>query len=43
MPRANRYFLPNHVWHLTRRCHELVTLGQRGTRIGVVGEERKDA
>ena len=22
MPRANRRFLPNHLWHLTRRCHE---------------------
>jgi len=22
MPRAHRYFLPNHVWHLTHRCHE---------------------
>ena len=22
MPRANRHFLPNHVWHLTHRCHE---------------------
>jgi putative transposase len=22
MPRANRYFLPGHVWHLTHRCHE---------------------
>lgn len=22
MPRANRYFLPNHIWHLTHRCHE---------------------
>ena len=21
MPRANRYFLPNHVWHITHRCH----------------------
>jgi putative transposase len=21
MPRANRYFLPGHVWHLTHRCH----------------------
>lgn len=21
MPRANRHFLPGHVWHLTRRCH----------------------
>lgn len=22
MPRANRYFLPGQVWHLTHRCHE---------------------
>ncbi len=22
MPRANRYYLPNHVWHLTHRCHK---------------------
>ena len=22
MPRANRYFLPGHVWHLTHRCHK---------------------
>jgi len=22
MPRAHRYFLPNHVWHVTHRCHE---------------------
>ena len=22
MPRANRYFLPDHVWHITHRCHE---------------------
>ena len=22
MPRANRYFLPGHVWHVTHRCHE---------------------
>jgi hypothetical protein len=22
MPRANRHFLPGHVWHLTHRCHE---------------------
>ena len=21
MPRANRYFLPGYVWHLTHRCH----------------------
>jgi putative transposase len=26
MPRANRYFLPNHVWHLTHRCHERALL-----------------
>ena len=22
MPRANRYFLPGHAWHLTHRCHK---------------------
>jgi putative transposase len=22
MPRANRYFLPGHIWHITHRCHE---------------------
>jgi len=22
MPRANRYFLPGHVWHITQRCHK---------------------
>ena len=22
MPRANRYFLPGYVWHLTHRCHK---------------------
>ncbi len=22
MPRANRYFVPNHVWHITHRCHK---------------------
>lgn len=21
MPRANRYYVPGHVWHLTHRCH----------------------
>ena len=21
MPRANRYFVPGHVWHVTHRCH----------------------
>jgi len=21
MPRANRYYLPGYVWHLTQRCH----------------------
>jgi putative transposase len=20
MPRANRHFLPDHVWHITHRC-----------------------
>jgi REP element-mobilizing transposase RayT len=22
MPRANRFFLPHHVWHITHRCHK---------------------
>lgn len=22
MPRANRYFSPGHVWHITHRCHQ---------------------
>jgi len=22
MPRANRYYIPGHVWHLTHRCHK---------------------
>lgn len=22
MPRANRYFLPGHLWHITHRCHK---------------------
>ncbi|SDM06125.1 putative transposase [Geoalkalibacter ferrihydriticus] len=22
MPRACRYFLPGHVWHITHRCHK---------------------
>ena len=22
MPRANRYFLPGHVWHSTHRCRK---------------------
>jgi putative transposase len=22
MPRANRYFVPGHVWHITHRCHK---------------------
>jgi hypothetical protein len=21
MPRANRHFLPGHLWHITHRCH----------------------
>jgi putative transposase len=21
MPRANRFFLPGHVWHIAHRCH----------------------
>src|SRR3990172_10267337 len=22
MPRAHRYFVPHHVWHITHRCHQ---------------------
>jgi len=22
MPRANRHFVPGHVWHITHRCHQ---------------------
>lgn len=22
MTRANRHFLPEHVWHITHRCHK---------------------
>ena len=22
MPRANRYFLPHYIWHITHRCHQ---------------------
>jgi hypothetical protein len=22
LPRANRHFLPGHVWHITHRCHQ---------------------
>jgi hypothetical protein len=22
MPRANRHFLPGHVWHITHRCYQ---------------------
>jgi len=22
MPRANRHYLPGHIWHITHRCHQ---------------------
>lgn len=22
MPRANRYFMPGYIWHITHRCHK---------------------
>ena len=22
MPRANRFFVPHHIWHITHRCHK---------------------
>jgi putative transposase len=27
MPRANRYFLPGFLWHITHRCHKKVRAG----------------
>jgi putative transposase len=29
MPRANRYFLPGHIWHITERCHARAFLLKR--------------
>ena len=29
MPRAHRYFLPDHVWHITLRCHRQAVLLQK--------------
>ena len=26
MPRANRYFVPGFVWHITHRCHKQQSL-----------------
>jgi putative transposase len=26
MPRANRYFLPGYIWHITHRCHKIIFL-----------------
>jgi len=26
MPRANRHFIPEHVWHITHRCHQKIFL-----------------
>jgi putative transposase len=31
MPRAHRHFLPDHIWHITHRCHKqefLLKLGR---------------
>ena len=25
MPRANRYFLPHYIWHITHRCDQRVS------------------
>jgi putative transposase len=22
MPRANRYYIPGHIWHIRHRCHK---------------------
>jgi len=26
MPRANRYFVPGFIWHITHRCHKQESL-----------------
>ena len=45
MPRAHRYFLPNHVWHITHRCHKkeflLKFARDRGNWIKWLFEARK--
>ena len=28
MPRANRHYLPGHIWHITHRCHQRAFLLQ---------------
>ena len=30
MPRANRHFLPGHVWHLTHRCSSRLSTSLEG-------------
>ena len=44
MPRANRYFIPGQIWHLTHRCHKReFLLLQEGTRAygGLLGPEKR--
>ena len=45
MPRANRYFLPVHIWYLTHRCHKQELLlkfaKNRGCSIRWLFEARK--
>ena len=46
MPRANRHYLPGHIWHITHRCHQrkflLEFAGDRVVRIAVT-EAKDDA
>ena len=39
MPRANRCFLPNHVWHITHRCHKKEFLLKALAPLAVRGEK----
>lgn len=45
MPRANRYFLPGHIWHITHRCHKrdflLKFAYDRRARIRLLAEAKK--
>ena len=43
MPRANRYFLPGHVWHITHRCHkkEFLLKFQKTENVGATGSLRQ--
>lgn len=41
MPRANRYFLPGYVWHITHRCHQRKFLRDRRHYLDWLFEAKK--